>query len=179
MPTAKKAEDIADLEDKVRRAAIVISTGYRGMSVADMTTMRRRMREASVDVMVVKNTLLRIAAERAGRPELSQVVEGPTAVLFAYGDIAPAARAISEYVRTARNSLTITGAYLEGEVVPSAGVTDLASLPTRTEMIGRFAGAMQGPITTFAGLITGVVREFAGLVDARARQMEESEGVAA
>jgi large subunit ribosomal protein L10 len=179
MPTAKKADDIAELEDRVRRAAVVISTTYRGMSVADMTTMRRRMRDAGVDVQVVKNTLLRIASERAGKAEVSQIVEGPTAMLFAYGDIAPAARAITEYVRTARNSLTITGAFLEGEVITGAGVTDLATLPTRTEMIGRFAGAMQGPIASFAGLLTAVVRDFAGLVDARARQLEEGAGVAA
>jgi len=172
MPTARKEADVAELEDMVTRSIVAISTSYRGMSVSDMTTLRRRMREAGVDLRVVKNTLLRIAAERAGKPEMVKIVEGPTAVIFGYTDIAAPAKAVTEYVRTARNSLTITGAYLDGEVMQAAGVADLASIPSRESLIAQFVGGMQSPIQTFAGLITGVVREFAGLIDARAQQLE-------
>lgn len=173
MPTAKKAADIQELEDMVRRSLVAVSTGYRGLSVSEMNTLRRRMREANVDVRVVKNTLLRIAAERAGKPALTDIIDGPTAVMFGYDDIGGPVKAITDYVRTARNTLTIQAAYLDGEVIPANRVADLATMPSRPEMIAQFAGSMQQPITTFAGLITGVVREFAGLVDARARQMEE------
>src|SRR5215203_1649122 len=172
MPTARKEADVAELEDMVTRSIVAISTSYRGMSVSDMTTLRRRMREAGVDLRVVENTLLRIAAERAGKPEMVKIVEGPTAVIFGYTDIAAPAKAVTEYVRTARNSLTITGAYLDGEVMQAAGVADLASIPSRESLIAQFVGGMQSPIQTFAGLITGVVREFAGLIDARAQQLE-------
>jgi large subunit ribosomal protein L10 len=172
MPTAKKGAVLSELEDKVGRATVTISTAYRGMKVADMTILRRRMREAGIEVEVVKNTLLRIASERAGRPELTQIVDGPTAMLFSYGDITAAAKAITEYVRTARNSLAIQGAYLDGEILKPAQVTDLASLPSKDQLIAQFVGGMQSPIQNFAGLITGVVREFAGLIDARAQQME-------
>lgn len=172
MPTAKKGAVLSDLEDKVGRATVTISTAYRGMKVADMTTLRRRMREAGIEVEVVKNTLFRIASERAGRPEITQIVDGPTAILFSYGDIAAAAKAITEYVRTARTSLAIQGAYLDGEILKPAQVTDLASLPSKDQLIAQFVGGMQSPIQTFAGLIIGVVREFAGLIDARAQQME-------
>jgi large subunit ribosomal protein L10 len=174
MPTAKKGAVLSDLEDKVGRATVTISTAYRGMKVADMTTLRRRMREAGIEVEVVKNTLFRIASERAGRPEITQIVDGPTAILFSYGDIAAAAKAITEYVRTARTSLAIQGAYLDGEILKPAQVSDLASLPSKDQLIAQFVGGMQSPIQTFAGLITGVVREFAGLIDARAQQMESA-----
>lgn len=174
MPTPRKATLIGELEDKVNRATVAISTGYRGLSVAEMNALRRRMREANVEVEVVKNTLLRIASERAGKADLFKIVQGPTAVLFGYGDIAASAKAIQEYVRTARNSLTIQGAYLDGEVLEPAQVTELASLPSREQLIAQFAGGMQSPIQTFAGLVIGVVREFAGLVDARARQLDEA-----
>ncbi len=172
MPTAKKAETLAELEDKVSRSTIAISTGYRGMKVSEMTGLRRRMREAGVEVEVVKNTLLRIASERAGKADLFKIVEGPSAIIFSYGDPAAAAKAVTEYVRTARNALIIQGAFLEGEVFQSAQVAELASLPSREQLIAQFAGGMQSPIQTFAGLITATVRDFAGLIDARAKQLE-------
>src|SRR6266540_3012700 len=131
MPTAKKAAAIAELEDKVGRATIAISTAYRGMSVSDMTTMRRRMREAGLEVEVVKNTLFRIASERAGKPQIVDIVAGPTAMLFSFADITAAAKAITDYIRTARNTLTIQGAFMEGQLFKPAEVTDLASLPSR------------------------------------------------
>ncbi|MGH2604910.1 MAG: 50S ribosomal protein L10 [Dehalococcoidia bacterium] len=178
MPTAKKEADVAELQEMVGRSMVAISTSYRGLSVAEMTALRRRMREAGVDIRVVKNTLMRIAAERAGKPDLVQIIEGPTAVIFGYDDISKPAKAITEYVRTARNALTITGAFLDGQVMKAAEVTDLANLPSRESMIAQFVGSLQSPIAIFSGLITSVVREFAGLIDARAQQLE-GEGAAA
>lgn len=174
MPTAKKVADVQELQDMVGRSVVAISASYRGMSVAEMTTLRRRMREAGVDVRVVKNTLLRLAAERAGKADLTKIVDGPTAIIFGYDDIAAPAKAITEYVRTARNTLTITGALLDGQVMRPAEVADLASLPSRETLIGQFVGGLQSPIATFSGLITSVVREFAGLIDARATQLESA-----
>lgn len=172
MPTAKKEADVAELEDMVNRAVVAISTSYRGLSVSEMTTMRRRMREVGVDVRVVKNTLLRIASQRAGKPDLFQIVDGPTAMIFGYDDIAKPAKAVTEYIRTARNAMTITGAYLDGQVMKAAAVADLASLPSREALLAGFVGGLQTPIATFAGLLSGVVREFAGLINARAEQLE-------
>lgn len=178
MPTARKEADVAELQDMVDRSVVAISTTYRGMSVSEMTALRRRMREAGVDIRVVKNNLLRIAAERAGKPEIVQIVEGPTAMIFGYSDISAPAKAVTEYVRTARTALAITGAFLDGQVMQAAAVADLANLPSRESMIAQFVGSMQSPIATFSGLISGVVREFAGLIDARAQQLE-GQGAAA
>jgi large subunit ribosomal protein L10 len=172
MPTLRKEAMLAELENTVGRATVAISASYRGMRVAEMTALRRRMRDAGVDVKVVKNTLLRIASDKAGKPGLTAIVEGPTALIFGYGDAAVAAKAVTEYVRTARNALTIQGAYFEGQTFDAAEVTDLASLPSRETLIAQFVGGMQSPLATFAGLLTSVVREFAGLVDARAQQLE-------
>jgi large subunit ribosomal protein L10 len=174
MPTAKKEADVAELEDLVGRSVVAISTSYRGLKVSEMTALRRRMREAGVDIRVVKNTLLRIAADRAGKPDLINIVEGPTAVIFGYDDVSKPAKAVTEYIRTARSALTITGAFMDGQVMKPAAVADLASLPSREALIAQFVGGMQSPIATFSGLITSVVREFAGLIDARAQQMESA-----
>ena len=174
MPTPRKAQALVELEDRVGRATVAISTNYRGLKVTEMTTMRRRMREAGVEVQVVKNTLLRIASERAGKPELFNIISGPTALVFGYGDPAAAAKAVTDYIRTARNTMTIQGAYLDGQVFEAAQVADLASLPSRETLIAQFVGGMQSPLATFSGLLSSVVREFAGLIDARAQQMEDA-----
>ncbi len=172
MPTARKAKELDELEDRVNRSTVTISTSYRGLKVTEMTTLRRRMREAGVEVHVVKNTLLRIASERAGKPDVTNIVSGPTALIFGYGDPAAAAKAVTDYIRTARSTLTIQGAFLDGQTFNAVDVTDLANLPSREALIAQFVGGMQSPVVTFAGLLTSVVREFAGLIDARAQQME-------
>jgi large subunit ribosomal protein L10 len=176
MPTLKKEAAVAELQSMVDRSVVTISTSFRGLSVAEMTALRRRMREAGVEIRVVKNTLMKLAAERAGKPGLVQIIDGPTAMIFSYSDIAAPARAVTDYIRTARNALTITGAYLDGTVMQPAEVADLANLPSRDALLAQFVGSMQSSIATFSGLITSVVREFAGLIDARAQQLEGETG---
>lgn len=172
MPTAHKEEEVRELEDRVSRCTISIGANYNGLSVAEMTALRRRMRDSGIEVRVVKNTLLRRAADAAGRPTIADVAVGPTAVLFGYGDVAGAAKSVQDYVRTARNAFTVQAAWVDGQVMPAASLGDLASLPSREQMLANFMGGLRGPIATFAGLISSTIQNFAGLIDARANQLE-------
>ena len=172
VPTAHKEQQITELQDLVSRATISISTSYRGLSVAEMTTLRRRMREAGVDVRVVKNTLFKRAAEGAGQPRVAEIVSGPSAILFGYGDVSTPAKTIQEYIRTARNALTVTAAYVDGEVLGPAAIGDLANLPSKEQLLVNFMGGLRSPIATFAGLMSASIQKFAGLVDARIQQLD-------
>jgi large subunit ribosomal protein L10 len=172
MPTARKEALVAELEDLVSRCTIAISTDYRGMTVAHMTGLRRRMRESGVELRVVKNTLLRMAAARGGKPELPQIVEGPTALIFGFGEPNEPAGAVAEYIRTSRTTLTLGGAFFDGQVLPATGVAELAALPSRPQLLAQFMGDVQSPVATLAGLLSATLREFAGLVEARSSQME-------
>ncbi len=177
MPTAKKIEQVEQLRDRVQRATIAISADYRGLSVAQMQALRRKLREAGVELRVVKNTLLRRAAEDAGRPDLLHIVEGPTALAFGFGDdlVAPA-RVLTEHIRQSRIAMTVRGGLAEGRVLSAADVSDLATSPSREELLARIAGGLQSPLVNLMGLLSATLREFAGLVDARATQLEASEG---
>jgi len=175
MPTARKEQILSELEDLINRSTITISTNYRGMSVTEMMNLRRRMREAGVEVHVVKNTLLRMAAERRGRPELGQIVDGPTALIFGFSEPNQPAGAITEYVRSSRTSLTVGGAYFDGQVLPAAEVAELATLPSRPQLMSQFMGAMQSPLAVFSGLLEATLREFASLLEARSGQLEAAE----
>lgn len=172
MPTAKKEAMVAELEELVARSTVAISANYPGLRVSDMIVLRRRMREAGVELKVVKNTLLGRAASQAGKPGLTQIVQGPTALMFGFGDPNEPAKAITDYLRTARNSLTLVGAFVDGQALPASEVAELANLPSRPQLLAQFMGGMQSPVAMLAGLISGTLREFAGLIDARATQME-------
>jgi large subunit ribosomal protein L10 len=174
MPTARKEALVGELEDLISRSSLAISTNYRGMTVAEMTQLRRRMRDTGVELRVVKNTLLRMAAERGGKPDLFKIVDGPTALIFGFGEPRAPAAAITEFVRTSRTSLTVTGGSFEGQAMPAASVGDLANLPTRDQLLAQFMGGLQSPLSTLAGLLAGTLREFAGLIEARTGQMEEA-----
>ena len=172
MPTARKEATVSELRELIERASIVISAEYRGLTVRELTTLRRQLRDAGVEARVVKNRLFQLATQQAGIPEAGAVAEGPTMVIFGYGDIVAPAKAIAEYIRTARNAFAPKKAYLDGAVVAGSVVTDLATIPSREELIGKLAGAFISPVQTFANLINDSMTSFARLIDARASQLE-------
>lgn len=172
MPTVKKQETVAELKALVGRSSIVIGAEYRGLSVKEMTALRRALREADVEVRVVKNRLFQRAAEQAGVAVAGQVAEGPTLIVFGHGDIIGPAKAVAEYARTARNAFSPKKAYLDGAVHAGSIVGELAALPSREQLIGQLAGAFVSPVQRLATLLNDSIQSFARLVDARAEQLE-------
>jgi large subunit ribosomal protein L10 len=179
MPTAKKEATVAELKDLVERATIVVGAEYRGLSVKEMTTLRRALRDAGVEAHVVKNRLFQLAAQQAGRADAGQVAEGPSMVIFGFGDIVAPSKAISDYARTARNAFAPRKVFIEGQVSDGKLVAELASLPSREELIGKLAGAFMQPVQQLAVLLNDSIQSFARLIDARAGQLEGEGGAPA
>ena len=189
MPTQRKIDQVEDLKQRMERATITVSANYRGLRVQEMDQMRKRMRAASIEVRVVKNSLLRLAAGQTGAPELMQIVEGPTALVISYDDPIEAAKAITEYAQSAPPTFSLRGAFLDGHVVSAADLRDLVRLPPRPVMLAQLAGQIQAPLATLSGLLQSPLRELTsllqsvlselpGLIDARARQLEAIGGPA-
>ncbi len=174
MPTARKEASVAELKELVEKASIVIGAEYRGLTVKEVTALRRALRDAGVEVRVVKNRLFQLAAKQAGVPAAGDVVEGPTMIVFGYGDIVAPSKAIADYTKTARNAFAAKKVYLDGSVVAGSIVSELASLPSREQLIGQLAGALISPLQTFVNQINDSMQSFARLVDARAKQLEEA-----
>jgi large subunit ribosomal protein L10 len=172
MPTERKQTTVAELKDLVERSSIVVGAEYRGLTVKEMTALRRAMRDSGVEVRVVKNRLFQIAAQQAGIPDAGQIVEGPTLVVFGYGDIVSPSKAIADYARTARNAFAPKKVFMDGSVVAGSIVGELASLPSREELIGKLAGAFMQPVQELASMLNDSIQSFARLVDARASQLE-------
>ncbi|HEY8490539.1 MAG TPA: 50S ribosomal protein L10 [Dehalococcoidia bacterium] len=173
MPTEKKVQAVAELQEKLGRAAIAISTEYQGLTVAQINELRAKLRDAGVEMKVVKNTLLRIAADAVGRPEVMEIVEGPTALVLGYDEVTAPAKALTDHIRAARLPIKVRKAWLEGRILAASEVEELARLPSREVLLGQFMGGLQSTVAQFSGLLNAVVRDFASLVDQRASQLEE------
>jgi large subunit ribosomal protein L10 len=178
MPTAKKEANVAELKELVGKATIMIGAEYRGLTVKEMTALRRSLREAGVEARVVKNKLFRIAAAQAGVEPAGGVADGPSLVIFGFEDIVAPSKAVADYQKAARNVFAPKTVFFDGELQDGKVVADLASLPSREELIGKLAGAFVQPVQHLATLLNDSIQSFARLVDARASQLEGSEASA-
>ena len=176
MPTQQKIDRVSALQEKLERSIIMVTADYTGVSVNEMIELRRRMRAAGVEFTIVKNTLMDLAAEAANRPQVKDIVGGPTAVAFGYNDPVEVARALADYVRTSRSSLTVRGAVMEnGPVLSAAEVNRLATLPSKTQLIANLLGQLQAPMQRLLGVLNGPLQRLDGLLQARIRQLESAE----
>jgi len=168
----KKARIIDGLQEVFSKCSIGILTDYRGLSAPEITGLRRRLRESGIEYKVVKNTLARFAAERAGKDELASFFVGPVAIAFGYGDIIEPARALADYIRTSKASLSIKGGFLSDRLLTSGEVAILSTLPSREVLLARVVGGMQSPITTLVSYLTAPMRGLVGVIQARIQQLE-------
>jgi large subunit ribosomal protein L10 len=178
MPTERKIQQVAELEDQLNRCMIAISLDYRGLTVSQMQQLRRTLREIepTTEMRVVKNTMLKRAAENSGTAALLEVVEEATALVFGYEDEVSAAKGLDKFARDNRIELVIRGGLLDGAVIDRAQIDELAKVPGRLELMARLAGGLSSPITGIAGGIHSLIREVAAVVEARAAQLEAEGG---
>ena len=171
MPTRQKVQAVKVLSDQLARAQMVIVTDYRGLKVADMQTFRGNLRPSGGEVHIAKNTLTRIAASNAGLTGLDALLEGPSALVFAFEDPVQTAKAVSDFVRVSR-ILTIKGGVMEGRAVSAADVEAIATLPSREELQAKLLGMLVSPMARTLGVLGGPARSMVYLLNARAEQSE-------
>jgi large subunit ribosomal protein L10 len=168
----RKVEQIEQLADKLSRSSIVVATDYRGLSVAEMTVLRRQLRQQGMEYRVVKNTLTSLAAEKAERPQLSPLLKGPTALAFGYGDVVQLANILIDYQRSEKTTLRIKGGLLEGRALSADEILTLSSLPSREVLIAKLMGTLYGPIYGLLYVLSADMRQLLGVLQARIKQLE-------
>jgi large subunit ribosomal protein L10 len=172
MSREKKAKVIDSLEQVFPRCSIGILTDYRGLSAAEMTSLRRRLRESGIEYRVVKNTLARLAAQRVGREELAGLFEGPVAIAFGYGDITQPARALAGYIQTSKSVMSIKGGFLPSRLLTAEDVITLSTLPSKEVLIARVLAGLQRPISALLSYLNTPMSGVIGLLQARMKQLE-------
>ena len=172
MSREKKTQIIDGLQEFFSKCSIGVLTDYRGLSTTEITDLRRTLQKSEVEYRVVKNTLARFAAERAGKDELAALFEGPVAIAFGYGDVTEPAKVLADYIRVSKASLSIKGGLLGDRVLTSGDVETLATLPSREILIARVLAGMQSPVVNLISCLAAPMRGVIGVLQARIKQLE-------
>ena len=159
-PRPEKVAVVDEVKDRLRSSSAAILTEYRGMKVADLSTLRRSLKASGGDYKIYKNTLVRFAVKDLGLDELDSMLVGPTAIAFVDGDAVGVAKALRDYSRT-NPLLVVKGGVLGESVLSAADAAALADIPPREVLLARFAGLLAAPMQQFAGLLAAVPRNFA------------------
>ena len=175
MPTQQKIDRVEELKERLERSTITFSADYTRTTVNQMTELRRAMRAGGIEFTVVKNTLMYLAAEQAGKPQVKEIVQGPSAVAFGYDDPAAAAKTIADYARANANTFSIRGAVMgDGAALGPEGVGRLATLPPKPQLLAILLAQMQAPMSRLVGALNGPVQNLDNVLRARMRQLEET-----
>lgn len=142
-------QEIADLFNGAQSA---VAVDYRGLTVAEDTELRKKLREAGVSYKVYKNTLIRLAAKGTEFESLVPILEGPTAIAVSKDDATAPARIIADFAKNAK-ALEIKGGVVEGQYYDAEAMQTIASIPSREVLLGRLLGSIQSPIANFARVI--------------------------
>jgi large subunit ribosomal protein L10 len=150
VPSQKKVKKVEELKEKLAKSTLVVATDYTGMTVRDVTELRKLLRDKGIEFHVVKNTLSYIAGDGAGKQGLRQIVQGPTAIVVGGQDPVMVAKTLDGYVRSRQSKLSVRGALLDGQTLTPQQFSRLAMLPPKMVLLGNLLGEMKRPL---AGLL--------------------------
>ena len=157
MPTDAKRATITELRQDISHATALVTTEYRGLKVKEFSEIRRALRKHHVNYRVVKNRLMRIAAQEEGRTAIVSLLIGPSAIAFGSGDEAQIAKTVLETLRPFK-LVKVTGGVVGHSTLDLAGVQRLATLPSRDVLLAQLGGALTAPATQVAGLLSASLR---------------------
>lgn len=163
----KKTQIIGQLADDLSRSNIVIATSYQGLPAKEMTVLRRALAGAAADYHVVKNTLTRLAAQRAGKEQIAGIIDGPTALVFGYDDAVEAAKVLSQYIKSTELAVQIKGGLLGERVLNADEVIALAGLPPRQILVSQLIAQLQAPVRTLHNILSSPLRELCHVLQVR------------
>ncbi|WP_128896445.1 50S ribosomal protein L10 [Longirhabdus pacifica] len=159
MPNAsvleQKKEMVSSIATKLRESQSTVVVDYRGLDVAEVTELRKQLREANVELKVIKNNLVKRATQETDFTELDEFLVGPTAVAFSKEDALAAAKILSDFAKGHEN-LDIKVGIVEGKVVSQEDLKALASLPSRDGLLSMLLSVLQAPIRNMALAVKAV-----------------------
>lgn len=151
----QKEEEVNQLAEKMKSASIVLLTDYRGINVADVTELRKTLRNANAEYVVIKNNITKRALNKLGISELDEKLAGPTAVIISQEEYLPALKAIYSYSKS-HDFYKMKGGVLEGKVASVEELSTLAQLPSREELIAKLAGCLLANVSKLAATLDAV-----------------------
>ncbi|MFN2567910.1 MAG: 50S ribosomal protein L10 [Gemmatimonadaceae bacterium] len=169
MKRSEKEQLVSELAQKLRSASALYFTDFTGLNVKRMTDLRRRLRKSGIEYVVVKNTLALRAVNESGL--VSERLKGPTGLVLARDPIA-AAKLLADFAKENDAKPTLKGGMLDGRTLDSAQVKQLATMPSREQMLADLGAGLQSPLAAFVGALNGLLYMFAGALEALRTQRE-------
>ena len=167
----EKQAIVAELKQKFSAAKGAVLTDYKGLTVAQDTKLRRKMREAGVEYRVIKNTMARLAADELGISGMAATLEGTTAIALSYADPVAPAKVVSDFIKEVK-TYKIKGGILDGKFITIDGVRALSSLPSREVLLAMVCGTLQAPIAGFVRALQGNISNLVYALNAVREQKE-------
>jgi large subunit ribosomal protein L10 len=160
----EKQQEVEALKTKFGAAKGIVLADYTGVTVAEVSELRRKCRDAKVEYKVVKNTLARIAARETSLGELADHFDGPVAVALSSVDSVAPSRVLSDFIKDYQK-MTLKAGYFEGRVYSEAQVREIALLPPREQLLAQVIGAIQGPMAQIVYCVEAVMRNLVSVID--------------
>ncbi|MEO8475771.1 MAG: 50S ribosomal protein L10 [Actinomycetota bacterium] len=165
MPKPEKVERVAELKRRIEGSDALLLTEYRGLTVSEITELRRSLAEGGASFAVVKNTLMRRAASDAGMAELEDLLSGPSAITFVEGDPIAAAKSVVKATKQFP-ALVLKGAFMDGKLLSADQAKALADLESREVMLSKIAGLLKGEMSRAAAMFQAGQSKFLSLLGA-------------
>ncbi len=156
---SKKGQILKELEEKFSRAKSVYFAENKGLSVKNVTALRKKLHDNGMDFVVAKKTLMKLAAKKQNLPEISdEVLVGPIAAVIGYdeNDLITPSKMVKDFGDSVENKVVLTGGIMEGRLLGKAEAVELASLPSKQQLLARLVGSMKSPLTGFYMVIKGL-----------------------
>jgi len=161
LPSTKVLEEkqaiVSKVVEKLKSSCAGVLVNYQGINVEDDTKLRKNLREAEVDYLVIKNTLLKRAAQDAGIDDLSESLHGATALAISKSDYVAASKILCNFAKD-HDFFKIKAGFIDGKAINDKEVLNLAKLPSREVLIAQVLGGLNGPISGFANVLNGTLR---------------------
>jgi large subunit ribosomal protein L10 len=174
MPTEEKVRRVAELAERIERSSALLLTEYRGLTVSEISELRRSLRDAHASFAVVKNTIMQRAVGATGMDELAPLLIGPSAVAFVEGDPVTAAKALSGIAKR-YPSLVLKGGWMDGHALTAQEARHLADLESREVMLSKVASMLQADVARAASTFQAAQSRFLALLEAFREKVAETE----
>lgn len=177
MPTERKASKISNLQELWGNSTLAILTEYRGMTVAELTRLRRDLRPKGTEYHITKNTLLQRAANQLGYTGLEEALAGPTAVAFIKDDVAGGSKAILDFAK-GNKAIVVKQAILNGKLIQGDRLEAISKIPPREEMISKMLGSLLAPPRNLVNVLSQPTRNLVTVL-AEIQKQKEAAGATA
>jgi large subunit ribosomal protein L10 len=172
LPTQKKIEAVEEFRGRLKSYVLTVATQYQGITVEQVTELRRKLREQGIEFKVYKNTLVKRVLDELGLGAADAFIAGPTAWAFSNDPVAPP-KVMKAFAKEVK-ALVMNGGVFEGRVISKQQVESLASLPSREVLLAQVAGAAIAPLRNFIGVLNAMPRNLVNVLDQIRKQKEEA-----